>query len=73
MFLPGYREAAAEEKIKIIATHKKEDLLSLGFKEGIFQVYDVNSTGMISDLVRRLNQMEPTDWAEATSSYILRR
>ena len=73
MFLPNYKEASAEEKIKIIATRQKEELLSIGFKEGIFQVYDAKSTGMISDLVRRLNQIDLTDWTEATSAYLLRR
>ena len=73
MFLPDYKEPYAEERIKIIATRKKEELLPLGFKEGAFQVYDAKSTGMISDLVRRLNQIEPTDWAEATAIYFLKR
>jgi hypothetical protein len=73
MFLPNHKEISAEEKIKIIATRKKEGLLSIGFKEGIFQVYDAKSTGMISDLVRRLNQIELTDWAEATAAYYLKR
>lgn len=72
-FLPDYKEAFVEEKIKIIATRQKEELLSLGFKEGLFQVYDAKSTGMISDLVRRLNRIELTDWTEATSAYYLRR
>lgn len=73
MFLTNYREASAEEKIKIIATRQKENLLSIGFKEGIFQVYDAKSTGMISDLVRRLNQIAPTDWTETTAVYHLKR
>ena len=73
MFLPNHKETSAEEKIKIIATRQKEALLSIGFREGIFQVYDVKSTGMISDLVRRLNQIELTDWAETTAVYILKR
>jgi hypothetical protein len=57
----------------IIATRQKEELLSIGFKEGIFQVYDAKSTGMISDLVRRLNQIELTDWTETTAVYHLKR
>ena len=73
MFLPNFKETSAEEKIKIIATRQKEDLLSIGFKEGIFQIYDAKSTGMISDLVRRLNQIEPTDWTETTAVYHLER
>ncbi|MDD5711447.1 MAG: DUF4384 domain-containing protein [Smithellaceae bacterium] len=71
MFLPGFNDSLAEEKIKIIATRKKEELLSLGFREGIFQVYDAASTGMISDLVRRLNHLDPTEWTEATAVYFL--
>ena len=31
------------------------------------------STGMIRDLVRRLNQIEPTDWTATTSDYHLER
>jgi hypothetical protein len=73
MFLPNYKEASAEEKIKIIATRQKEELLPLGFKEGIFQAYDAKSTGMINDLVRRLSHIEPSDWAEATTVYTLER
>ncbi|MBU4583270.1 MAG: DUF4384 domain-containing protein [Proteobacteria bacterium] len=73
MFLPNHKEASAEEKIKIIATRHKEELLSIGFKEGIFQVYDAKSTGMISDLLRRLNRIEPSDWTEASAVYHLKR
>ncbi|MBI4633307.1 MAG: DUF4384 domain-containing protein [Deltaproteobacteria bacterium] len=73
MFLPAYKNTSAEEKIKIIATKQKEDILPLGFKEGVFQVYDTKSTGMISDLVRRLGQIELTDWTEATAVYHLKR
>lgn len=72
-FLPEYREKTAEEKIKIIATRQKEDIIPLGFQEGMFKVYDAKSTGMISDLVKRLSQLEPTDWTEATTVYVLRR
>jgi len=73
MFLPNHKEASAEERIKIIATRQKEELLSIGFKEGVFLAYDAKSTGMISDLVRRLNQIELMDWAEATAVYHLKR
>jgi hypothetical protein len=73
MFLPNSKEESAEERIKIVATRNKEALLSLGFKEGIFHIYDQKSTGMISDLVRRLNQIELTDWADATAVYTLKK
>ena len=72
-FLPEYKEKTAEEKIKIIATRQKEDIIPLGFQQGFFKVYDGKQTGMISDLVKRLNQLEPTDWTEATTVYVLKR
>ncbi len=73
MLLPGYTGAVAEEKIKIIATKQKEDILPLGFQEGMFKVYDSSSTGMISDLVRKLSRMDLSDWAEATAIYRIAR
>lgn len=73
MFLPGYKESCAEERIKIIATKQKEELLPLGFRKGLFQAYDAKSTGMISDPIKRLNHIEPSEWSEATATYILSR
>jgi hypothetical protein len=73
MFLPGYKGKFAEERIKLIATKEKEDLLSLGFHEGMFKVFDSRSTGMISDLVKRLNRIDPDKWTEATAVYTLTR
>lgn len=72
MFLPNFKGKLAEEKIKLIATREKQDLLPLGFREGIFQVYDAASTGMINDLVRRLNQIDPADWTEASAVFVIR-
>lgn len=69
MFLPGFKGSFAEERIKVIATKKEEAIVPLGFQEGMFKVYDSTSTGMISDLVKKLNQLEPTDWTEATAVY----
>jgi len=73
MFLSGYKGKIAEERIKLIATKEKEEILSLGFHEGMFKVYDSRSTGMISDLVKRLNRIDPDKWAEATTVYTLTR
>lgn len=73
MFLPEFKGKIAEEKIKIIATKKKEELVPLGFQEGMFKVYDAKSTGMINDLVKRLNQLDPADWAEATAIYRIKK
>ncbi len=72
-FLPGHKDPVAEERVKIIATRQKEGIIPLGFQEGLFKVFDAKSTGMISDLVKRLNQLEPSDWTETTTVYTLRR
>lgn len=73
MFLQDFKGNLAEERVKIIATKNKEELIPLGFQEGMFKVYDSKSTGMISDLVKRLNQLEPADWTEATALYRIKR
>jgi len=70
MLLPGAK-SPAEEKIKIIATRSRQDLMPLGFQEGTFQVYTAQSTGMISDLVRKLNHLEPHEWTQATAIYTI--
>jgi hypothetical protein len=68
-FLPDFKKPVAEEKVKIIATKQKEEIISLGFREGMFKAYDARSTGMISELVRRLNQLDPASWTESTLVY----
>jgi len=73
VFLPGFKGRSAEERIKIIVTKEQGDLITLGFQEGMFKAYDAKSTGMISDLVKRLNQLELGDWAEAAAVYRLER
>ncbi len=73
MFLTGYKGKIAEERIKLIATKEKEGILSLGFHEGMFKAYDSRSTGMISDLVKRLNRIDPDKWTETTAVYTLTR
>jgi Ni,Fe-hydrogenase III component G len=69
MFLLGFEGKFSEERIKIIATRKEEAIVPLGFQEGMFKVFDAKSTGMVNDLVRKLNQIEPSEWTEATAVY----
>jgi len=66
--LPGNKAGGAVERVKVIATRHKEPLLERGFQEG-FAVYDAKGTGLMSDLLKRLNQLEPADWGEATLEY----
>lgn len=69
VFLPDFQGEFAEERIKVIATRNEEPIVPLGFQEGMFKLYDARSTGMVNDLVKKLNQLEPTDWTEATATY----
>lgn len=73
MFVRDFQGNIAEERIKLIATKEKEEILSLGFHEGMFKAYDSRSTGMISDLVKRLNRIDPDKWTETTAVYTLTR
>ena len=72
-FLPDFKGKTATECIKIIATRKDNKLLALGFKEGMFEVYDAKSTSMVSDLTRKLNKIEPENWTETTLTYTINR
>jgi hypothetical protein len=71
--LPGSKGSVVEEKIKVIATLKKQDLIPLGFQEGKDEVYDASRTGMISDLVKKLARLDPSEWTEATAVYVIAR
>ncbi len=68
-FLPAHDGKYAEERLKLIATREKEDLIPLGFREGTSVVYDARSTGMINDLVKRLGRLDPADWSETSVAY----
>src|SRR6185369_16270566 len=72
MCLPEFKNKLSEEKVKIIATRQKEILLT-GFQEGMFKVYDAKSTGLVGDLARKLNQLDPADWGEALAVYTIEK
>lgn len=62
------KKSGAAERLKIIVTRQPELILERGFQEG-FAVYDAKSTALISDLLKRLAQLEPADWGEVTLEY----
>lgn len=68
MLQPSSKQVGADERIKIIVTREPEPILERGFQEG-FAMYDARSTGLISDLLKRLTQLEPSDWGEVTLEY----
>lgn len=59
----------AMERIKVIATRTKRDLIKAKFREGVFQVYEAKDTGLVTDLLRDLALLEDADWAEASVPY----
>lgn len=59
----------ATERIKIIATRRKCDLVKAKFRESIFQVYEGKDTGLVADLLRELALLDDSDWAEVTLPY----
>ena len=71
MCLPEMKNRLSHEKVKIIATRRREILLEKGFQEGIFQVYDAGSTALVGDLARKLNQIDAADWGEALKTYTI--
>lgn len=66
--LPESSKTGATEKIKIIATRKEEPLLHGAYKEG-FRTWSARETGLASDLLRRLSQLEAGEWGETTVVY----
>ncbi|MBI4515722.1 MAG: hypothetical protein HY699_07895 [Deltaproteobacteria bacterium] len=61
-----------EERVPADAMiYADQRLNPLGFKEGMFGVFDAKGTGTISDLTKRLTQLEPTDWTQQMVTYVL--
>ena len=64
----------ALEKIKLIATKKNLELPPGKFNDGSFQTYQGHDTGLVTDLMKELTELEDTEWAEETVSYeVLKR
>ena len=69
---PGTKKAI--EKIKLIATKKNIDLVRGRFSEPVFQVYQGQETGLVTDLIKELTEMDDSEWAEMTVPYeVLRK
>ena len=59
----------ALEKIKLIATKKNLELPQGKFNDASFQTYQGHETGLVTDLMKELTELEDTEWAEKTISY----
>ena len=63
----------ALEKIKLIATTRKIDLLKGKIREGVYQVYPGKDTALVIDLLRELSTLDESEWAETTVPYEVRK
>lgn len=63
----------AVEKIKLIATTKKVDLVKGKIREGVYQVYAGKETTLVTDLLKELSLLEESEWAEMTVPYEVRK
>lgn len=57
------------DRIKVIATAKKIDLLKGKFPEGAFRVYPGKDSSLITDLLKELAVLDESQWAETTVAY----
>ena len=57
------------DRIKVIATAKKIDLVKGKFPEGAFRVYPGKDSSLISDLLKELAVLDESEWAETTVAY----
>jgi hypothetical protein len=60
------------ERIKVIATTQKIDLIKGKFPEGIFRVYSGRDMGLVTEFLKELAMLDERDWAEATVGYEVR-
>jgi len=63
----------AVEKIKLIATRHKLDLLKGKVPEGVYRIYPGKDTNLVTVLLRELALLNDSDWAEMTLPYEVRR
>jgi hypothetical protein len=60
---------SSKEKIIVIATRKDNLMLGDDFREAAFKVYDGKSTGLMTDLLKTLYELDGADWAQYSVSY----
>ncbi len=63
----------ALEKIKLIATTRKLDLLKGKIREGVYQIYPGKDSALVTDLLKELSTLDESEWAEMTLPYEVRR
>jgi hypothetical protein len=68
VFLPQTSRGGLD-RIKVIATAKRIDLVKGKFPEGAFREYPGKDSSLITDLLKELAVLDESEWAEATVAY----
>lgn len=71
--VPPAGATRAVERIKLIATTQKRDLIKAKFREAVFQVYEGHDTGFITDLLKELALLDDGEWTEMTMAYEIQK
>lgn len=67
-FVPTGKQRS-KERIKVIASRHPVSALTHQASEAIFQEYRASDTSLLVDLARTLASLDPSEWAEHTSTY----
>lgn len=67
-FVPTGKQRS-KERIKVIASRHPVSALTHQASEAIFQEYRASDTSLLVDLARTLATLDPSEWAEHTSTY----
>lgn len=67
-FVPSGKQRS-RERIKVIATRHPVTALAHQTSEAIFQEYRASDTSLLINLARTLASLDPSEWAEHTSTY----
>src|SRR5439155_11581093 len=60
---------SSEEKVTVIATRRDIDLVGNYFREAAFKVYDGKTTGLITELNKKLQSLADTEWVQDSTAY----
>ena len=71
-FVPTGKQQS-RERIKVIASRHPVNALAHQASEAIFQEYRASDTSLLINLARTLSSLDPSEWAEHTSTYEVER
>jgi hypothetical protein len=69
--LPQAGDAPAIERIRVVVTKNREQLLEKSFGDGR-AVRTARDTASSGDLTRRLAQIDPTEWGDTVATFVVR-